>query len=283
MISIIICSVNETLLHQCAENIRALVGVEYELIVFDNRGKNRPISEVYNQAAARSKYDVLCFLHEDVLFYTNGWGTKAAAVLNNVRIGLLGFVGGIYKAKVPSGWIDLPHSHRRANMKTRHGDKLLDYVMKSGVNETLSDTVTLDGFCLMMRKEVWKEFKFDEESLRGFHFYDVDISLRIVKKYRLVVCHDIFAEHLSPGNFGAEWINEALVFHQRYFEKLPVWIDVDKQGERNFLESFALKRFLEKSKAANVLDRKLVSRLLFNYPVCTIRNFLFLIRLKRNN
>jgi hypothetical protein len=283
MISIIICSVNETLLHQCVENIRALIGAEYELIVVDNRGKNTPITQVYNEAAARAKYNILCFLHEDVLFCTHDWGTIAAAVLSNVKIGLLGLMGGVYKSKVPSGWIDLPHSLRRANIKTRIGDKMLDYVTKSSLNENLSDTVTIDGFCLMMRKEVWSEFGFDEDNLRGFHFYDMDISLRIAEKYRLVVCHDIFAEHLSDGNYSVEWINDALLFHKRYFKKLPVWIEGDRQGGKNFLESFALKRFIEKCEAANALNWKLISHLLFNYPVCTIRNFIFLVRLKRNN
>ena len=247
MISIIICSLNETLCKQCTENIAATIGVEHEVLAIDNRIKNAPICEVYNEAAKRARYDILCFLHEDILFHTADWGKSITGALSDDTIGIVGICGGTYKAKVSSAWIDIPHSYRRANMKSKDKNgNLIDYVIKSDATKNISDTVTLDGLCLMMRKNVWQEFKFDEKNIRGFHYYDLDISIRVLEKYRLVVCHDIFIEHLSAGNFGTAWIDETFLFHEKFRDRLPLSVTAINAAEKSSLESFAMKRFLEK-------------------------------------
>ncbi len=66
MISIIICSVNQNYLKDVAENISNSIGVEYELLVWDNREAKKGLCEVYNMMAAKARYDYLCFLHEDI-------------------------------------------------------------------------------------------------------------------------------------------------------------------------------------------------------------------------
>jgi hypothetical protein len=283
MISVIICSANDEMSRRCAENIRQTIGAEFELLITDNRTNNWPITKVYNDAALRAKYDLLCFVHEDVLFYIQDWGKALAKVLSDKQIGMAGLCGGIYKSKVPAAWIDIPRSYRRANMKARNEQgELYDYINKTSETESTSRVVTLDGFCLMMKKDIWEEFKFDEQNLKGFHYYDLDMSLRIGSKYNLVVSHDISAEHLSPGNFGSEWVDETLKFHKRFRKHLPVYTGVDDEKERAFLESFSMKRFLEKCRQAKRLNLQLLAYLLWNYPMVTLKNLTFLLRLISN-
>jgi glycosyltransferase involved in cell wall biosynthesis len=280
MISIIVCSINKAYLEQVKQNIAFTIGAEHEIIAIDNTVNSIGICAVYNKAAAAAKYPYLCFLHEDVLFHSNGWGAIAAEILSDKGIGILGICGGVYKSQAPSAWIDIPRSHRRANMKWRdEKGALIDYINRTSEQSDLSETVTLDGLCLMMRKEVWQEYKFDEVNVKGFHYYDLDIALRVGKKYRLVVSHKISAEHLSLGNFGNAWIKETLLFHKRFYNQLPVSTGISSQAEKDYLESFSLKRFLEHCKDAGALHASLILLLLRNYPLVMMKNLIFCIRL----
>ena len=70
MISVVICSINKILAEQVSKNIHDTIGVPFELIVIDNNLLKKGIAHVYNLGAGRAKYDVICFVHEDVLFQT---------------------------------------------------------------------------------------------------------------------------------------------------------------------------------------------------------------------
>ena len=75
MLSIIVCSVNPEAAERLQKNIAATVGtVPYEIITFDNRTVGYGICKVYNLCTEKSRYDNLCFVHEDVQFDTIGWG-----------------------------------------------------------------------------------------------------------------------------------------------------------------------------------------------------------------
>jgi len=65
-----------------------------------------------------------------------------------------------------------------------------------------------------MPKAVWQEYPFNEEKLAGFHFYDLDISLRVGQRYTIGVIYDIDLVHYSMGNFGADWIQHAINYHR---------------------------------------------------------------------
>ena len=105
MISIVICSANKEELGQVSENIRNTVGVVHEIIAIDNRTAGRGICEVYNEGARRARFDILCFMHEDIEMRTAGWGAKVLDIFNqNPQLGLLGIAGGGYKSLAPSSW-----------------------------------------------------------------------------------------------------------------------------------------------------------------------------------
>ena len=48
------------------KNIANTIGTEYELVHIDNSDPKYSIYEAYNEGVKLSKYDNLCFLHEDV-------------------------------------------------------------------------------------------------------------------------------------------------------------------------------------------------------------------------
>ena len=74
MISFIICAASPALLENLRKNIHETTGVEFELIIVENYDNRYNIFQAYNIGVKRSQYSILCFLHEDVLFVTPGWG-----------------------------------------------------------------------------------------------------------------------------------------------------------------------------------------------------------------
>src|SRR5690349_17422997 len=98
MISILVCSVKPGLYQQLAVNIEETIGIDYELLCFDNRKANKGICEVYNLLAAKAKYNLLLFVHEDVLFKTNNWGQILSRIFFENEIGVVGIAGCKYKS-----------------------------------------------------------------------------------------------------------------------------------------------------------------------------------------
>jgi hypothetical protein len=70
------------------------------------------------------------------------------------------------------------------------------------------------------KKNIFEENNFDER-LIGFHGYDIDLSIRVVKKYNLVVAKAIDFIHFSNGHQNTDWIISSLYVHQKHINGLP--------------------------------------------------------------
>ena len=75
MISVLVCSLRPDLLQQLRDNISKTIGITYEILAFDNKLEKKGLAEVYNILGERAKFDILCFLHEDVIITTRNWGS----------------------------------------------------------------------------------------------------------------------------------------------------------------------------------------------------------------
>lgn len=101
MLSIIVCSRNQTLPKEFTENVSTTVGVEYEIVAIDNSQNNYSIFSAYNLGFSKCKYPYLCFVHEDVQFHTQNWGEKIIAHLQEANTGILGLAGSDLVTRVP--------------------------------------------------------------------------------------------------------------------------------------------------------------------------------------
>ncbi|HMP92734.1 MAG TPA: glycosyltransferase, partial [Phnomibacter sp.] len=187
MISIIICSINPDYLDKVTQNIAATIGVPYELLVKDNRQDNLPICQVYNQQAALAKYDLLLFLHEDVVFHSQQWGQDLVKIFKEVpNIGVVGLAGSAYKSAALSGWYtgvkELDAYRVLHNIAGRH----VWLQHSPDENKLLHQAVCVDGVFIATTRENWKNIQFNEAELKGFHFYDLDFSIRTHKQNRAV-------------------------------------------------------------------------------------------------
>jgi len=224
MISVVICSINPELLSQVQQNISATIGVEYELLVWDNRVDKKGICGVYNQMAKQARYEYILFLHEDILFATNGWGREIRNIFEyHPEIGVIGLGGSKYKSKAFSGWYTALKNCDCLQIVHRfdHGDR--PELLKPPTATNLEEVVCLDGVFICCRKSVWEKRPFNESLLPGFHFYDIDFSLGAATFCKVVVTFDIILVHITAhgGDFGDKWVETAIKFHKAYKKELP--------------------------------------------------------------
>lgn len=228
MITFICCSINPTYAETLRANIEHTIGdTPFEFIAFDNRYSKMGICEVYNNAAEKSQYDNLCFLHEDVKFVTEGWGAEIVRKMAEDDCGVIGFAGSVMKMGFPSGWClnrtNTRHHYvqhynnskrnKKESLKRRNPDKV-----------AYSEVVVLDGLALFIAKRVWKECPFSQDFLTGFHCYDVDITLKVANAgYKNYVTNKLLVEHFSAGSFSESWRIDTIRLHNKWKHQLPMF------------------------------------------------------------
>ena len=104
MISIIICSRFQSISKELKDNIENTVGVVHEIICIDNSKSQYDIFSAYNEGVKRSQYPLLCFMHEDILHYTNDWGKLLINHFRDLKVGLIGISGPRFISQIPGIW-----------------------------------------------------------------------------------------------------------------------------------------------------------------------------------
>lgn len=225
MISIIISSANAAQLEQVTENITATIGVPFEIIAIDNSKGQLGICAVYNQGIGRAKYGILCFMHEDIIIKTDNWGAILKSIFdNNADIGLLGVVGGSYKPFTPSTWGGLGVFNTFSNIiqSYKYTDKPPYHDFRNPDNVKIAPVACVDGVWLATTNKIAAGFKFDEDTFKGFHAYDLDYSIAIGQQYKVCVTYEILLNHLSEGGYDRAWMEDTLKLHEKWQDVLPI-------------------------------------------------------------
>lgn len=225
MLSIVITSVRPDLLVKAKASIAETIVAEHEILVWDNRAHGLGLAAVYNRMARQAAGEFLLFLHEDVTFEEAGWGLVLMDIFRDPSIGLVGLAGSRYKSRVVSGWYTgvpslnayrIDHLTDGRRISLRHPEVWPTHELQ---------TVTVDGVFMACRKSLWDKVRFDEDLCPGFHFYDIDFSLRASKRARVVVTERIaLLHHTLGGDFGNRWMDAALAFHRHHEAYLPACV-----------------------------------------------------------
>lgn len=247
MISIVVCSINNILFNQFEKNVIDTIGCEFEMIRIDNNQSGKGICKVYNEGLLKAKGEIVCYCHEDIIFETDNWGGEITSLLATKEIGLVGIAGPVYKSKYPTSWVAVPQKYYRVNMvqQKRDGSSFYTQVLDEG---NYSEVAVLDGCFIAGRKEIFEQNQWNEDFLDGFHLYDLDMSLQIKERYKLVVANHIKLVHLSEGNFGPEWLKESEKFHVENRDRLPVSVNQLRRKEQSELDYFGLNAYIIKLK-----------------------------------
>ena len=227
MISIIISSANEEQLTQVSDNIAKTIGVPFEIIATNNSDGLKSISEVYNEGIVKARYDILCFMHEDIVIESTDWGKIVKKAFDeHPETGLLGVFGSDYKSITPMSWHGLEPWNLFAHIiqSYKHSTKEPLY-FTNPPNSAFEYVACVDGLWMAAKKEVVQEFKFDKATFKGFHCYDIDYCLTVGQKYKIGVVYGIAMNHLSEGSYTREWMEDSLKLHQKWKDHLPVNIN----------------------------------------------------------
>ncbi|WP_443945666.1 glycosyltransferase [Pedobacter sp. AW1-32] len=286
MISVIIASVRADHLAQVEKNLSTTIGIPFEIISFDNSEGKLGLCDIYNRGASKAKYDVLCFMHEDIIIHTPNWGEIVLNIFNtDKKLGLIGIAGSQYKSLAPSGWhcyeMDAPeiiYYNILQNYKFKDRQASLDY--SNPTHTKLAEVVCIDGVWMCCTKQAYNSYPFDATLLKGFHGYDLDFALGIKQNYKVGVTLEILVEHFSEGNFNKMWLNEILKVHAKWNNYLPInlcmlsdskILNGEKRGfktnfRRMWNEGFTIKEMynvIQNSKASPIMTKKLYYKLLY--------------------
>ena len=223
MLSLIICSRTPRISEELEKNIAETIGCDYELVVIDNSKNKYSIFSAYNEGVRRSKGDILCFMHDDILYKTTGWGTKVEKMLEDESIGIVGVIGSYVMTKdygywdMMAPWVtgimivgtEYPITHDANAYNDIVGDSL--------------DVATLDGTWLCCRKKIFNIISFDEQTYTGYHMYDMDICMQaLVNGYKNAVLRDVVIRHYSHAQMNLDFCNGLELFHKKWNNYLPI-------------------------------------------------------------
>ncbi len=238
MISILICGINTKYRNSVIENITQTIGLDHEILYFDNQIENKSISSVYNLLKAQAKGKYICFLHEDILFLESNWGLELKNIFeNNENIALVGVAGATYKSKIPSTWSCINNKFLVKNY-IQHYKKINKNkdIFFSNFTSDASEVVFVDGLFMCITDVLNKKILFDEELIKGFHGYDFDLCLQAKSNnFKIVVSKNIQLEHFSEGGINFDWYKTYRALCKKWAFLLPL-----KCQKISFLENISL-------------------------------------------
>jgi GT2 family glycosyltransferase len=203
------------------KNIKMTIGTAYELIVVDNSKSIHSIFEAYNIGVSRSKFPILCFMHDDILYHSTDWGLNILAHFADSDTGAIGIAGTPYYPRMPGSWWAGGLVNETIVNQTPEGLKTSYKTAGSGLSRK-NEVLVLDGVWLCIRKTLFERIKFDESQFDGFHFYDMDICMQIhVIGSRLYSITDIAIQHFYTGKVNIDWSRNAHIFYRKWKRSLP--------------------------------------------------------------
>lgn len=217
MISVIICSRDDAkYLAVSACYQRVLPATPFEIIrISDASG----LAEGFNRGIERAHGDTLLFCHDDIeviepAFYQRLVGHLEHADLIGVA-GTTRLVSGRWdEAGPPYSYGQVVHPNSKSGW--------LELAIWSAPSRRIGGMQALDGLLLCGRRDLFNALKFDQQTFRGFHLYDIDLTYRaFLAGYRLAVCCDLGIVHHSPGHYDNQWAAEAQAFQNKHRGTLP--------------------------------------------------------------
>jgi len=265
MISIIICSRTASISDELTQNINQTIGIPYELVIIDNSVNLYSIFSAYNEGVKRSKYEVLCFMHDDIIFKTNDWGISVMNRFKSSNLGAIGVAGSPYYAILPGGWWSGGYI-----CQSNYGEQELAYQPKQ---DNALPVVVLDGLWFCVRKSLFSMIRFDDTTFSGFHYYDMDISLQIQQKgYKLLSVYDISIQH-SSGKLDTIWLNNALLLQKKWEINLPIFSEKLSYFKEVTIEYAVLEEYIRSMKKNGISSFKILSFIIQQLANYRIKRF----------
>jgi glycosyltransferase involved in cell wall biosynthesis len=183
-----------------------------------NNGE-KSLSQVYNEILEESQTDIVVLCHDDIYFDTTSWYSKIVKHFEKGDFGILGVAGTTSLTDSGRWWDEkrkmvgiVNHEHEGKKWESRYSESF-----ENGVCETL----IVDGlFIALHKKRIKKNF---DESVNGFHFYDVTFSFsNHLEGVKVGVITNIRITHKSIGMTNEKWDENRIIFADKFKDNLPI-------------------------------------------------------------
>ena len=236
-----------------------------EVIQKVNNGE-KSLSQVYNEIIDESTNDIIIFCHDDLEFDTSNWGKRIIKHFVKSDFGILGVAGTTEIPKSGMWWEDKRKMIGIVNHK--HEGKKWESKYSKSWGDDISESCIVDGLFIAIDKTKIKE-RFDE-SVEGFHFYDVYFSVKnFLGGVKIGVIFNVRLTHLSIGQTNESWEEKRQIFSTEYEDKLPLKsnINIDYNlREFKFLKKYKLKIILSASEDIENTKKSIEEIESFNLP-----------------
>lgn len=211
--------------------------VDTNRVFYIDNTQGDSMAKKYNYAieniVLKNNDPIICFRHNDCTIKTSidVCDYKLTKLFEEKDVGLAGVIGTIALDTNCTWWNGVPRAGGRWTYGSGYiiqggvgqDGKPIEYPMNDhpGVHDYLA---TVDGCCMFFPRWVFEEGLRFDESLKGFHFYDTDISLQVLERGLKVSTIDITVKHSSEGKPPKEFEELKKHFFEKWNKKVNgVW------------------------------------------------------------
>jgi hypothetical protein len=199
----------------CRMYRRLLAGRPFEMIIIPDA---RSMCEGYARGFAQCVGDPIVFAHHDLEYLYDDFGDVLERSME--RFDVVG-VAGTDKLVSPV-WTHAGIGHlfgQVTHPSPRGGFEVHVY---GAHRPAMGGILAMDGLFLAVRRFVVADIGWDAETFTGFHFYDVDFTLRAARAgHRLGVVSELGFLHNSVGPASKEYSAFAQRFAAKHAARLP--------------------------------------------------------------
>jgi glycosyltransferase involved in cell wall biosynthesis len=217
MVSIVYCTRETNPEHK--EHLIKSSGLHKHVEVIEIINNGESLTHAYNRGLKQAKYDIVVFCHDDLTVETKQWGNKLVKLFEkNPEYGIIG-VAGSKNMPVSGQWWEnrnkmygrVAHTHEGKTWLSTYSDDL---------GQELEEVVVVDGVWFAAhKKRIKKSFN---ETVEGFHFYDVTFSFeKFLEGVKVGVTTVVRVNHQSIGMTNEAWEKNRVDFSNTFKEVLP--------------------------------------------------------------
>lgn len=217
MVSIVYCTRETNPEHK--EHLIKSSGLHKHVEVIEIINNGESLTHAYNRGLKQAKYDIVVFCHDDLTVETKQWGNKLVKLFEkNPEYGIIG-VAGSKNMPVSGQWWEnrnkmygrVAHTHEGKTWLSTYSDDL---------GQNLEEVVVVDGVWFAThKKRIKKSFN---ETVEGFHFYDVTFSFEnFLEGVKVGVTTVVRVNHQSIGMTNEAWEKNRVDFSNTFKEVLP--------------------------------------------------------------
>jgi Glycosyltransferase like family len=189
-----------------------------QILIYENDGVSS-LPEVYNDGLKDSIFDVVVFMHDDLIIDTTNVTKKLNKLFEtHPEYGIIGVAG---TDNLISGvwWQDRASMY--GQVRHEHNGKVHRNNYSGTFGEKMKEVVAVDGLFFAIHKQRIKD-AFDQE-FPGFHFYDIPFCVsNYTKGVKIGVTTKILVTHKSIGAVDKKWEKNRLFFEAKYGHLLPL-------------------------------------------------------------